>query len=776
MRPLVTANKIMAEYTPFQENIAQRLDYELRFKKLANEIHAATSPNEIMVGLRGQILEVCNVEMATIFLIDTARMELVSWVMLPGNFLRKIRLPVDKTSIAGYAAATRHVVLVSDAYDRESLRQIDPDLRFDSSWDRKTGSRTRQVLAAPIIFKRSLQGVIQLMNRRDGDFSEEDKQYICDLAETLGIAFRNLQQLSQKVPTKYDLLIKNDLISDKELDRAFAIANQRDTEVEDILILNFRIPKDDLGNALAAFYNTRYVDLATAKINVDELLEGINVDYLRKIHLIPLSFEDGRLVLAAQDPHDHSNLLEMQQVFRAENVEIQLALRSDIDEFLNRLKPSAPQQDSGGPEHTFAELIEEIEIDEQQPKQQKINRKDIDQRPVVRLVSKIIEDAYRLNASDIHVEPYGTVRDAEVRFRVDGQCLNVLTVPKKNIRSVIARFKILADLDIAERRRPQDGKIKYRTSTGKNIELRIATIPTADGNEDVVLRVLADSKPLPLKDIMPARMVEKFETIIRKPYGIILVVGPTGSGKTTTLHSALNFINTPEKKIWTAEDPVEITQYRLRQVQIRSKIGLTFAAAMRAFLRADPDVIMVGEMRDQETAKMGIEASLTGHLVFSTLHTNSASETITRLIDMGMDPFNFADALLGILAQRLVRTLCPQCRQEYHPDRNEYDHLKQLYGPQFDQHINIPFSSRISLYRAGGCDNCNNTGYKGRAGLYELLIKDETLNKLIIERASVDKIRQAAMEAGMTTLMQEGIQFVFAGRTDFNQVVRVCSL
>jgi type II secretory ATPase GspE/PulE/Tfp pilus assembly ATPase PilB-like protein len=351
-----------------------------------------------------------------------------------------------------------------------------------------------------------------------------------------------------------------------------------------------------------------------------------------------------------------------------------------------------------------------------------------------------------------------------------------LTVPKKNIRSVIARFKILADLDIAERRRPQDGKIKYRTSTGKNIELRIATIPTADGNEDVVLRVLADSKPLPLKDIMPARMVEKFETIIRKPYGIILVVGPTGSGKTTTLHSALNFINTPEKKIWTAEDPVEITQYRLRQVQIRSKIGLTFAAAMRAFLRADPDVIMVGEMRDQETAKMGIEASLTGHLVFSTLHTNSASETITRLIDMGMDPFNFADALLGILAQRLVRTLCPQCRQEYHPDRNEYDHLKQLYGPQFDQHINIPFSSRISLYRAGGCDNCNNTGYKGRAGLYELLIKDETLNKLIIERASVDKIRQAAMEAGMTTLMQEGIQFVFAGRTDFNQVVRVCSL
>ncbi|MCL7487165.1 MAG: Flp pilus assembly complex ATPase component TadA [Desulfobulbaceae bacterium] len=766
----------MDEHLSSPENISERLSYELRFKKLANAIHTATSPNEIMVGLRSQILDVYNVEMATIFLIDAARMELVSWVMLPGDFLRKIRVPVDKTSISGYAAATRDVVLINDAYDRASLRLIDPELRFDSSWDRKTGSRTRQVLAAPIMFKRSLQGVIQLMNRRNGDFSEDDKQFIADLAETLGIAFHNLQQLSQKIPTRYDMLVKSDLISDKELDRAFAIANQHDSEVEDILIHNFRIPKEDLGNALAAFYNTGYVDLTTVKINVDELFEGINIDYLRKIRQVPLSFENGKLVLAAEDPNDHSNILEMQQVFRAENIDVQLTLPSDIDEFLNRLKPAPAGHEELLPEHSFAELIEQIESDELQQDQRKIKRRDVDQRPIVKLVSKIIEDAYRLNASDIHVEPYGQVRDAEVRYRVDGQCLNVLTVPKKHIRSVIARFKILADLDIAERRRPQDGKIKYRTSTGNDIELRIATIPTADGNEDVVLRVLADSKPLPLQDIMPGRIVEKFKTIITRPYGIVLVVGPTGSGKTTTLHSALNFINTPEKKIWTAEDPVEITQYRLRQVQIRSKIGLTFAAAMRAFLRADPDVIMVGEMRDQETAQMGIQASLTGHLVFSTLHTNSASETITRLIDMGMDPFNFADALLGILAQRLVKTLCPACRQQYHPDKNEYDHLKQLYGQLFDQHVNIAYSRQLSLYKPKGCDRCNNTGYKGRAGLYELLVKDEALNKLIIERASVDNIRQAATASGMTTLMQEGIQMVFAGRTDFNQVMQVCSL
>ncbi len=772
----MTIGEIMDENNFSQENISERLSYELRFKRLANQIHAATSPNEIMVGLRDQILDVYNVEMATIFLIDTVKMQLVSWVMLPGDFLRKIRLPVDKTSISGYVATTRRMVLINDAYDSEALRLIDPDLKFDSSWDLKTGSKTREVLAGPIMFKRSLQGVIMLMNKRDGDFSEDDKQYIHDLAETLGIAFRNLQQLSQKAPTKYDLLVRNDLISAKELDRAFAIANQSNNRVEEILVHNFRIPKDDLGSALASFYNTRYVDPTTATINIDELLEGINLDYLWKIRQVPLSFENGKLVLVAEDPSDHSNILEMKQVFRAENIEVLFALRSDIDDFFNKLKPSSSPPQDLPREHSFAEIIQQIENDELESKKLSTKKRDTDKAPIVRLVSRIIEDAYRLNASDIHIEPYGAERDAEVRYRVDGQCLNVLTVPKRNIKSVVARFKILADLDIAEKRRPQDGKIKYRTSTGKNIELRMATIPTADGNEDVVLRILADSKPLPLREIMPSRIVEKFEGIISKPYGIIMVVGPTGSGKTTTLHSALSFINTPEKKIWTAEDPVEITQYRLRQVQIRSKIGLTFAAAMRAFLRADPDVIMVGEMRDQETAKMGIEASLTGHLVFSTLHTNSAPETITRLIDMGMDPFNFADALLGILAQRLVRTLCKECRKEYHPEKNEYDHLKKLYGKQFNQHIPIPFSDRISFYKAQGCDRCNNTGYKGRAGLYELLIKDDALNSLIIERASAEKIRRAAMNTGMTTLLQEGIQMIFAGQTDFNQVMRVCSM
>jgi type II secretory ATPase GspE/PulE/Tfp pilus assembly ATPase PilB-like protein len=330
-------------------------------------------------------------------------------------------------------------------------------------------------------------------------------------------------------------------------------------------------------------------------------------------------------------------------------------------------------------------------------------------------------------------------------------------------------------MDIAEKRKPQDGKIRFRTTNNQILELRVATVPTTDNNEDVVLRLLASAEPIPLDQMMRQETFERFKTIIQKPYGIIMVVGPTGSGKTTTLHSALSFINTPERKIWTAEDPVEITQYGLRQLQVNPKAGPTFAQAMRAFLRADPDVIMVGEMRDHETVKMGIEASLTGHLVLSTLHTNTAPETITRLIDMGMDPFNFADALLGVLAQRLTRVLCPECKEPYHPDQREYEYIKNLYGEYYDERVDIPYTDDLTLYQPKGCKECNDVGYRGRIGLYELLLGDRPMKIQIIDRCLVDDLRNVAIKSGMTTLLQDGIHNTFLGKTDMKQVMSVCS-
>jgi type II secretory ATPase GspE/PulE/Tfp pilus assembly ATPase PilB-like protein len=262
--------------------------------------------------------------------------------------------------------------------------------------------------------------------------------------------------------------------------------------------------------------------------------------------------------------------------------------------------------------------------------------------------------------------------------------------------------------------------------------------------------------------------------IISKPYGLILCVGPTGSGKTTTLHAALHHINRPDKKIWTAEDPVEITQYGLRQVQVQPKIGFDFAAAMRSFLRADPDVIMVGEMRDYETAKTGVEASLTGHLVFTTLHTNSAPETIVRLLDMGIDPLNFADALLGILAQRLVRTLCNSCKEMYHPTKEEYDEIIESYSETAFEKLNMPYNDNFKLFRPKGCDLCDKTGYKGRMGIHELLIATEDIKRMVQKHATVELMREQAMKEGMTTLLQDGILKALKGSTDFKQVRRVC--
>lgn len=343
-------------------------------------------------------------------------------------------------------------------------------------------------------------------------------------------------------------------------------------------------------------------------------------------------------------------------------------------------------------------------------------------------------------------------------------------------QAFISRIKIMSRLDIAERRMPQDGKIKMKYGR-KEIEYRVATCPTVGGNEDAVLRILAASKPIPLEGMnFSPRNLETIKEYAVKPYGLFLVVGPTGSGKTTTLHSTLGFINKPDIKIWTAEDPVEITQEGLRQVQMLPKIGLDFARAMRSFLRGDPDVIMVGEMRDVETCAIGLEASLTGHMVFSTLHTNSAPETITRLLDMGMNPLNFADALLLILAQRLVKTLCKECKEDYHLTREEYDQLIHEYGSEelFNEIVNIPYTDDLVIKKAVGCPACSDSGYAGRTGIHEVLKGTDDIKRMIMKQALMEELREQAIKDGMATLKQDGIWKIFKGDCDLKQVMAVC--
>jgi len=413
---------------------------------------------------------------------------------------------------------------------------------------------------------------------------------------------------------------------------------------------------------------------------------------------------------------------------------------------------------------------------------------------LVKLVNKIIIDAYNQGVSDIHIEPYPGKAKTEIRFRRDGNLQPYIEVPASYRSALAARLKIMCDLDISEKRKPQDGKIKFKKFGPLDIELRVATIPTAGGVEDVVMRILAAGEPIPLDKMgFTAHNLDELQKAVSKPYGLFFVCGPTGSGKTTTLHSVLKHLNTPDTKIWTAEDPVEITQKGLRQVQVNKKAGLDFAAVMKAFLRADPDIIMVGEMRDKETTGTGIEASLTGHLVFATLHTNSAPESIIRLLDMGMDPFNFSDALLGILAQRLARRMC-SCKQPYNPDGTEIKSFLQEYCEELQNTSTFkkdPKSAmenvyrewvktygnekgQLTMYKPVGCEKCGGSGWKGRCGLHELLIATDPLKKLIAEKARVAEMLAVALEEGMRTLKQDGMEKCLSGLTGIKEVRSVC--
>jgi type II secretory ATPase GspE/PulE/Tfp pilus assembly ATPase PilB-like protein len=537
-----------------------------------------------------------------------------------------------------------------------------------------------------------------------------------------------------------------------------------------VIVDRFGVAKTDLLQSLAAFHGVPAFNYTGVEAIPDDVRDRLNVEFMRKNHWVPVGRTGRELIVAVDEPADLTRLDAIQATNLAPKLEFVVALREDIHAMLNAAFGSVEEE--GG------DVLGDLDVDDLVPEEaggEEGGGPDEQDSEVVKLANQIIRDAYRSGVSDIHVEPYGDHGPTVVRFRVDGQCKVHKEVPPAFRNALVSRLKIMARLDISEKRKPQDGKIRFRGRKGGGIELRVATIPTTGNNEDVVMRILAGSEPLPLDKMgFSERNLREFKEIVKKPYGLILVVGPTGSGKTTTLHSGLGYINTPERKIWTAEDPVEITQKGLRQVQVLPKIGLTFAAAMRAFLRADPDVIMVGEMRDRETAQTGIEASLTGHIVFSTLHTNSAAETITRLLDMDIDPFSFGDALLGILAQRLVRTLCKSCKEPYHPDQEEFGDLVASYGAAHFGRTGLAYTDDLKLHRAKGCKDCADSGFRGRMAIHELIVTTDALKELIVTKAPIAQIHEQAIKDGMETLMQDGVKKVIQGMTTLAQIRSVC--
>ena len=774
------------------QEVGGRLSFFKNLQAVANKIHATNNIDEIMLELSQDICNLFNADRLTIYAVSEDRGSIVSKLKTGLHSFQNLKLPIDAQSIAGYVALSRRMLNIQDVNNLEELKSYSPTPHFQHKVDRRTGYRTKQMLVVPILDQGAseLLGVVQLINSRDDlPFSAEAVEGLRDLCETLAIAFSLRSRPAPLAKSKYDFLVTDAVLSAEELELATRSARRKNIRLEDVLSNEFQVRLPLIGEALAKFFGVPYEPHQANRIKPADLLKNLKREYIEQNNWLPIEETPEGIVILTIDPEQIKSSHIVSNVFPKTRLVFRVTTHSEFKETLDLFFGAAQDSDAS----SVGELLSNLSDDGEEGETTADDLSAAADNELVRLVNKIIVDAYQQGASDIHIEPRPGKEKTLVRFRKDGSLVNYIEIPASYRSALAVRIKIMCELDISERRRPQDGKIKFKKYGPLDIELRVATIPTAGGGEDIVMRILAAGEPIPLDKLglLPVNL-ERLRSAVSKPYGLFFVCGPTGSGKTTTLHSILGFLNKPDTKIWTAEDPVEITQKGLRQVQINRKAGLDFPTIMKSFLRADPDIIMVGEMRDKETTALGIEASLTGHLVFATLHTNSAPESIIRLLDMGMDPFKFADALLGIHAQRLAKRLC-KCKQAYTPGPEEMDRLLAEYCEELTHTAtfkrdadagraairaewlkNYAKDGQFTLYQPKGCPLCTDTGYKGRLGLHELMLGSDQVKRLIQEHARVAELLACALEDGMRTLKMDGMEKVLQGETDMKQVRTVC--
>jgi type IV pilus assembly protein PilB len=559
--------------------------------------------------------------------------------------------------------------------------------------------------------------------------------------------------VAKKVKQLAEILLEQGIVSQEQLDAAVAEQTATGKRLGRILIDMGLVKEQDLVAALASQIGLRFVDLSDSQ--VDATASAMLPEQVaRKYRALPIGYEEDKLVVAMADP---ANLFALDDIRTITGMDVQpvVATAADIEAAIRKYSHFDESVETVVSEASAAAEDDVLELE-------RLAQSAVDEGPIVKMVNLLITQAIGDRASDIHIEP--SERDVRIRYRVDGVLHEVMRSPKNVQAGLISRLKVMADINIAERRVPQDGRISLNVG-GKSVDLRVATLPTVYG-EKVVIRVLDKSSVLlRLEDLgFLEEAYKSFEGAFTKPYGAILVTGPTGSGKSTTLYATLNQINSPERNIITVEDPVEYRLAGINQVQVNNRAGLTFASALRSILRADPDVVLIGEIRDRETAVIAIEAALTGHLVLSTLHTNDAPSSLPRLVEMGVEPYLAASAIDCIVAQRLLRKLCMKCKETYKPDKAE---LEQAGYPEF------LWEDIEELYRPAGCSACAKTGFRGRLGIYEIMPVSEDIERMVVERASSDEIKRSAAGDGMIQLREDGLEKVRTGVTSIQEVLRV---
>jgi type II secretory ATPase GspE/PulE/Tfp pilus assembly ATPase PilB-like protein len=772
---------------------------------LALSLYKSTHIDGILAELVEGVTALYEADHVRLFAYDAVGNEVYTRIQHSGLF-EELKFTVSEDSLAGYTAFHKKIVALDDVRDPAALSRY-PRLRYDSRYEERTGVRIRSIISVPLLDKESnLVGLVQLINpQRPVHAYRNSLQALINIAKLVATAVFHHDE-RQRRATKFDLLLEEGVVSPEEIDRAIQSARKNaDDPIQgdpvSVLMNEFGVPEKGMQASLSRYYLTDFLPYDKERIVSPDLLKGFNADYFRRHFVFPIELDGDTLTLVASDPFQTAAIRELKQIFTAKHCRIFVGYRKDILRYIeDALGGAADEADdqarartsrqyladgsrnkaAGAGDGSDAGSAAQTEEEKDAATAEEANQmEDIldEQAPlVVQQVNKLILEAYKIGASDIHVEPGLGRGDTVVRYRKDGACYEHARVPAGITPALINRIKVMSGLRLEEHRFPQSGKIRIKYGDFV-IELRVEVTPTVGRKEHVVMRILAGGKFLSIDDLdLSEANRTALMGMIAKPYGILLAVGPTGSGKTTTLHSILHHLNAPEKKIWTVEDPVEITQPGLCQVQVNLNIKpepFDFAKAMRSFLRADPDIIMVGEMRDKETANIAVEASLTGHLVLSTLHTNSAPETVTRLIQMGIDPLNLADSLLGVLAQRLVRVLCKDCKKAYTPDTAEIQKMSAACGKDYVDACGLDGEVE-KLFAPVGCESCSHTGFRGRAGIHELLPATAAVKEAIASSRNISSIRDLALADGMRTLKMDGIRRVTAGQTTIAEVLKVC--
>ncbi len=757
------SDQITAHQTNHQEDALQ---------KIAQAILTVKSSDEIFFKIKNLLMPLFQASEAIIFAIHPEKNILYSRIDSNG-FTEEIQLPVNHSSIAGFVATESRLLNIKDVNDPDELQGHHHALQFNEGWSRSINLNSQSLLTVPLVHSNKTIGVLQLVGKNNEEgFSTLDENNSSAIAENLALALYNIEKVDEVKPSKFSYLIANGFLTEDELTLINKKSQETGSDVEDLLVKELYLRSMDVGKSLENFYYIPYTGYDESAVNPDFGSYEIDIETMRKQTWVPLKSDDAGMVVLINDPTDKSAIETIKQVFPQTNIDFRVGLKMDINEYINGFyKPeensTIPETENLAEDNTL-ELVIDEEYQTKPPEHQVIKPASSNE-----FFDEMLSIAIRQGVTDIHIEPGMEGKNLLIRLRKDGACRVFEEVTSSIQTDIIDHIKSLAKLDTSVNQIPQNGKFIWPLESNK-YELSVVVFPTIGNLEDAMLRVSQIGKPVPR--FIPITQMEfsdpnldKIMSRIHATKGMILVTGLEGAGKTTSMHAFLGHLNTPEKKIVTAESPVDIVQNGLRQIQINDEIGLNYAFALETFLLGNPDIIMIGETLDPATMKLSIEAARE-RLIFSSMQAKSAVDAVRKIREMNIDSNQFADAFLFIMAQKLVPSLCGSCKEDYHPSQEEFDMLEKFYGSGSFADLGFQYNNNLTLKKAVGCKQCIFTGYSGEIALQEVLERTPELNRLIAQKASIEEIHNQALEDGMITLNQDGIYKIINGDCDFKKI------